>query len=126
MELVFAVVMLAGTDLEIGASFDREGGATSLGRVGAGKLAHTPTLLGTLRNARSQVKFDTWRNRVWRGRAGQAFEVGELDVEGGTTARFIRRGRSRAATGWPSCQDESRRAGMLAVLDQGLEPTRAR
>jgi hypothetical protein len=67
-----------------------------------------------------------WRVVTWRERAGQAFELGEPDVVDGTTAKFIRRGLSRAATGWPGCQDEAPDAELLAVLDQGLEPTRAR
>ena len=33
--------------------------------------------------------------------------LGEPDVVDGTTAKFIRRGLSRAATGWPGCQDEA-------------------
>ena len=57
-----------------------------------------------------------WRVVTWRRRAGQAFELGGPDVADGTTARFIRRGLSRAATGWPGCQTEPRRAGILAVL----------
>ena len=67
-----------------------------------------------------------WRGRAWRRRAGQAFELGEPDVVDGTTAKFFRRGPSRAATGWPGCQDEAPDAELLAVLDQGLGPTRAR
>lgn len=57
---------------------------------------------------------------------GQAFEIGGPDVADGTTAKFIRRGLSRAATGWPGCQDEAPEAELLAVLDQGLGPTRVR
>ena len=67
-----------------------------------------------------------WRGRAWRGRAGQAFELGGPDVADVTTAKFIRRGLSRAATGWPGCQDEAPDVELLAVLDQGLVPTRAR
>jgi len=67
-----------------------------------------------------------WRDRAWRGRTSQAFEIGGPDVADWTTARFIRRGLSRAAIGWPGCQDEAPEAELLAVLDQGLGPTRAR
>jgi alpha-D-ribose 1-methylphosphonate 5-triphosphate synthase subunit PhnG len=99
-------------------------------RVAAGEVtwseAHTTTPLGTLQNARSQVELGMWRCRARRGRAGQAFKLGGPDVTGGATAKFIRRGLSRAATGWPGCQDEAPEAELLAVLDQGLEPTRAR
>ena len=59
-----------------------------------------------------------WRGRAWRRRAGQAFELGGPDVADGTTAKFIRRGLSRAATGWPGCQDEAPEAELLAVLDE--------
>src|SRR5271157_3846343 len=68
------------------------------GERGAGRSARTPSLLGTLRNARSQVELGMWRGRARRGRAGQAFELGGPDVVDGTTAKFIRCGLSRAAT----------------------------
>ncbi len=67
-----------------------------------------------------------WRDEARCGRAGQAFELGEPDVADGTTTKFIRRGVSRAATGWAGCQDKAPHAELLAVLDQGLGPTRAR
>ena len=69
------------------------------GEWGVGRLARTPALLGTLRNARSQVELGMWHSRAGRGRAGQAFNLGGPDVADGTTAKFIRRGLSRAATG---------------------------
>ena len=74
----------------------------------------------------SQVELGMWHSRAGRGRAGQAFNLGGPDVADGTTAKFIRRGLSRAATGWPGCQDEAPEAELLAVLDQGLGPTRVR
>ena len=52
--------------------------------------------------------------------------LGKPDLADGTTAKFIRRGLSRAATGWPGCQDEASEEELLAVLDQGLGPTRTR
>ena len=75
---------------------------------------------------RSYVELSMSRGRAWRRRASQAFELGGPDMVDGTTAKFIRRGLSRAATGWPGCQDEAPAAELLAVLDQGLGPTRAR
>jgi hypothetical protein len=48
--------------------------------------AHTPTDLGTRRTARSVVRLQLWRVRAWRGRAGQAFELGESGVANGSTA----------------------------------------
>jgi len=56
--------------------------------------------LGTLHNAWNQVEFGMWRGRAWHGRPSQAFELGEPDVADETNAKFIRRGLSRAATGW--------------------------
>ena len=55
------------------------------------------------------------RGRAWHRRAGQAFEVGGPDVGDGTTTKFIRRGLSRAATGWLDCQDEAPVAEPLVV-----------
>jgi len=74
------------------------------GELSGGRSARTPALLGTQGNARSQVELGMWRGRARRGRAGQAFKLGGPDVADGTTANFIRRGLSRAATGWPGCQ----------------------
>jgi len=72
------------------------------------------------------VGLSLWRGRAWRERACQAFEFREPDVMDRTTATLSRREPSRAATGWPGCQDEAPDAELLAVLDQGLESTRAR
>ena len=83
-------------------------------------------MLGALSSARSHVGLKLWRGRAWHERAYQAFEFGERDAMDWTTARLFRRQPSRAATGWPGCQDEAPDAELLAVLDQGLEPTRAR
>ena len=55
--------------------------------------------LGTLHNAWSHVEFGMWRGLARRKRPSQAFELGEPDVADETTAKFIRRGLSRAATG---------------------------
>ena len=70
-------------------------------------MGASPMLLGTPQNAWSQDEFGMCRGRAWHRRAGQAFEVGGPDVGDGTTTKFIRRGLSRAATGWRDCQDEA-------------------
>jgi hypothetical protein len=83
-------------------------------------------MLGALSSARSHVGLKLWRGRAWHERACQAFEFGGPDVIDRTTASLFRREPSRAATGWPGRQDEAPDAELLAVLDQGLEPTLAR
>jgi hypothetical protein len=55
------------------------------------------------------------RGEAWRGRAGQAIELGEPGVADGTKAKFIRRGLPRAVRGWPGCQDEGPREELLAA-----------
>jgi hypothetical protein len=72
------------------------------------------------------VGLKLWRGRAWHERACQAFDFGEPDVMDRTTAKLFCREPSRAATGWPGCQDEAPDAELRAVLDQSLEPTRAR
>jgi hypothetical protein len=42
---------------------------------GGVKSARTPTSLGTLRKARSQIELGIWRGNGGHGRAGQAFEL---------------------------------------------------
>ena len=83
-------------------------------------------LLGTLRNARSQVELEMWRGQAWRGRAGQAFELGEPGVVDGTTANSL-----AASYRGPRQDDQAAKTKPLArsclrILDQGLGPTRAR
>ena len=63
-------------------------------------LAQTLALLGTLQNARSQAECQiAGAARAWRGRAGQAFELGEPGVVDRDHRQFTRRGLPRAATG---------------------------
>jgi hypothetical protein len=88
-----------GTEQELGVSFEQEDGDNQGDDQGAVRSAHTPSLLGTLRNARSWLELTLWRDRAWRRRAGQAFKLGGPDVADGTTAMFIHRRLSRAATG---------------------------
>jgi hypothetical protein len=58
----------------------RGGWACPVGR------AHKAAPLGTLQNTRSQVELGMWRGQSWCGRAGQAFELGELGLVGRATA----------------------------------------
>ena len=66
-----------------------------------------------------------WRDVARRGRAGQAFKFGEPGVVGGTTANS-----SSAGSRGPRQDDQVAKTkpwhGLLANLDQGLGPTRAR
>ena len=67
-----------------------------------------------------------WRDEAWRGRAGQAFELGEPGVVDGTTANSL-----AASYRGPRQDDQVAKTKLLArnclrILDQGLGPTRAR
>src|SRR5271157_3482326 len=55
------------------------------GQRGA-RLARTPTSLGTLKKARSQIEPGIWRGKAWNGRAGQVFALVEPGVVGRATA----------------------------------------
>jgi hypothetical protein len=82
--------------------------------------AHTPAQLGTLLSARREVDHGMWRDEAWRGRAAQAFKLGEPGVVDGTTANSV------AASYCESRQDgQVAKAKFLArnrfrILDQGL------
>ena len=67
-----------------------------------------------------------WRDEAWRGRAGQAFKLGEPGVVDGTTANSF-----AASYRGPRQDDQVAKTKLLArnclrILDQGLGPTRAR
>ena len=66
---------------------------------------------------RSQVELGMWHSRAGRGRAGQAFNLGGPDVADGTTAKFIRRGLSRAAQ-----DDQAARTKLLGGAACGSGP----
>jgi hypothetical protein len=53
------------------------------------RSARTTAPLGTRRNTRSQIELGMWRGQAWRGRARQAFGLGELGVMEGTTANSL-------------------------------------
>ncbi len=56
---------------------------------GALMHVHAFTHLGTLLRARSQVRCRMWHGQTWRGRAGQAFGLGEPGVADGTTTNSL-------------------------------------
>jgi len=90
-----------------------------MGNACAEKRAHTSAILGTLRNARSQVELDMWLGRGWRGRAGQAFELCELDVPGRNTADSS----PQTAARHHRMTRPSRRSPLQELLaDSGSEP----
>ena len=62
------------------------------GNARAVKPAHTSTILGTRSKARRSVGLTMCRGQAWRGRAVQAFELGEPDVADGTTANSLAAG----------------------------------
>jgi hypothetical protein len=67
-----------------------------------------------------------WRGQARRGRAGQAFQLGEPGVADGTTANSLAADRHG-----PRQDDQAVKTKLLArscsrILDQGLRPTRAR
>ena len=67
-----------------------------------------------------------WRDAVGRGRAGQAFKLGEPGVVDGTTANSL-----AADCRGPQQDGQVAKTKLLArnclrILDQGLGPTRAR
>jgi len=115
-----------GTDQEFSSSIEQEDGATHGGSTGVVGQVRTQAPLGTLQNTRSQMELSMWRGEAWHGRAGQAFELAELGVRDGATAKSL----PRTATGHK--QDDQivntkPPAGSCSrVLDQSLGSTRAR
>ena len=86
----------------------------------------TPAQVGTLLSARSKVDQGMWRDEAWRGRAGQAFKLGEPGVVDGTTANPF-----AASYRGPRQDDQVAKTKFLArnclrILDQRRGPTRAR
>ena len=90
------------------------------------RWAHTTAPLGTLQSARSEVERRMWRDRAWRGRAGQAFELGELGVGDGATANSLAADRRGPLQDDQAVKTKLLKESCLRILDQGLGPTRAR
>ena len=67
-----------------------------------------------------------WRGEVRRGRAGQAFDFGEPGVLDGATAKSLAAGRHGPRQVGQIVKTKPLRRSCLRILDQSLEPTRAR
>ena len=115
-----------GTDLEIGAILDREGGATRGDRVRFEKIGACGHAARHAVSARSEVGPKMWRGTAWRGRAGQAFELGEPGVVDGTTADSLAADRRGPRQDDQVVKTKPLTGSCLRILDQGLGPTRAR
>ena len=90
------------------------------------KSVRTPTSLGTLRKARSQIEPGIGRGKAWNGRAGQVFAL----VEFGVVDRATANSSPRTATGHKQDDQTAKTkppAGSCSrFLDQSLGSTRAR
>jgi hypothetical protein len=82
--------------------------------------------LGTLSSARSKVQRKMWRGAAWRGRAGQAFELGEPGVGDGATTNSLAADRRGPRQGDQIVKTKLLARSCSRILDQGLGPTRAR
>ena len=67
-----------------------------------------------------------WRDKAWRGRAGQAFELGEPGVVDGATANSLAADRRGPRQDDQAVKTKLLTGSCLRILDQGLGPTRAR
>ncbi len=75
-----------GTEREISANFEHESSATQDGcAVSRGVGAYTSAARHAV-NCAEEGRHVMWHGRAWRGRAGQAFGLGEPGVLDGTTA----------------------------------------
>ena len=100
--------------------------ARLLAGEGGVRSARTPTSLGTLGKARSQIEPGIWRGKAWNGRAGQAF----ARLESGVVDRATANSSPRTATGHKQDDQTAKTkppAGSCSrILDQSLGSTRAR
>ena len=100
--------------------------ARLLAGEGGVRSVRTPTSLGTLGKARSQIEPGIWRGKAWNGRAGQAF----ARLESGVVDRATANSSPRTATGHKQDDQTAKTkppAGSCSrILDQSLGSTRAR
>ena len=82
--------------------------------------ARTPAQLGTLLSSRSEVDHGMWRDEAWRGRAGQAFELGEPGVVDGTTANSLAASYRGPRQDGQVAKTKFLARNCLRILDQGL------
>ena len=76
--------------------------------------------LGTRWSARSEVEHDMWRDEAWRGRAGQAFKLGEPGVVDGTTANSLAASYRVPRQDGQVAKTKFLERNCLRILDQGL------
>ena len=108
-------------------SSEHEDGYTQGGRARRWDSGRAqPALLGTRRSARSEVGGEMWRDEAWRGRAGQAFKLGEPGVVDGTTANSLAASYRGPRQDGQVAKTKFLARNCLRILDQGLGPTRAR
>jgi hypothetical protein len=118
--------ILAGAEQKVGAAFEQVDGAIRARRARCIVRAHTLAQLGTLLSARSEVDHGIWRDEARRGRAGQAFKLGEPGVVDGTTANSLAASYRGPRQDGRVAKTKSLARNCLRILDQGLRPTRAR
>ena len=116
---------IAGTDQQVGASFEQDEGATGPMLARYLRSARTPASLGTLFKTRSGVGGMMWRDEARRGRAGQAFKLGEPGVVDGTTADSLAASYRGPRQDGQVAKTKFLARNCLRILDQGLGPTRA-
>ena len=75
-----------------------------------------------VRGVRSEVKRRMWRDRAWRGRAGQAFDLGKPGVFAGATANSLDANRRGPQQVDQIVKTKPLRRSCLRILDQSLEP----
>ena len=66
-----------------------------------------------------------WRCQAWRGRAGQAFELGKSGVVYGATANSLAANRRGPRQDDQIVKTKPPAENCLRILDQGLGPSRA-
>jgi hypothetical protein len=94
--------------------------ARLVGGQGMACPARTSAQLGTRRSARSEIGGEMWRDEAWRGRAGQAFKLGELGVVNGTTANSLFASYRGPRQDGQVAKTKFLARNCLRVLDQGL------
>jgi hypothetical protein len=111
---------LVGAEQKVGAAFEQEDGAIRARRARCMVRAHTPAQLGTLLSARSEVDHGIWRDEARRGRAGQAFKLGEPGVVDGTTANSLAASYRGPRQDGQVAKTKFLARNCLRILDQGL------
>ena len=90
-------------------------------RADRGMRRRTP--LGVQQSARSQVERKLWHAQAGRGRAGQAFELGEPGLVDGATANSLAAGRYGPPRDGQLAKTKLPSGSCLRMLDQSPGPT---